>query len=361
MPSSAAVADGLKTWDGRHSIDQIEVTVVYFVPQDRAALPDWKDRVEYFRKRIEQFHAREFGGQSTLTARMTDQPFVSEFTTAELRDGDGDFIFFRTLREVDNRLEFGRGERAGYPILLVLSDINWRPLEDFYRLKSRDDGGVEFEGQIIDGRHFPGAASGGARATYLADRGVGWGLVSADGWRVPYSGTDCVVYHEGVGHPIGLPHPQPGNSSVMSLGQYRGWISESSLDNDQKQKLGWQKPEQPARRDDLYSVFRAIPEPKVPQPGQAVRLKCDWPEGARLKSMRVRVQTSLRGPWIELPGSASGDVPGDVVLSTFDRATPVSYRLDVELEDGQTAELWGYFQVREDAGQTPLPPEAAVP
>jgi hypothetical protein len=53
-------AEPLKTWDGRHSIESIEVTVVYFVPNDGKPLPDWRERVAYFSRRIEQFHQREY-------------------------------------------------------------------------------------------------------------------------------------------------------------------------------------------------------------------------------------------------------------------------------------------------------------
>lgn len=346
----------VRTWDGRHSIERIAVTAVYFVPSDRTPLPDWRERVDYFCRRIEQFHAREYRGQSTLTTQVLEEPFLSARTTEQLRAGDADFIFFQTLREVDEGLSFAQGDRAAFPILLVLSDINWRPLDDFYRLKPLSDG-YEFEGNYSDQQHFPGAASGGARATYLAERGVGWGLVSADGWRVPYRGSDCVVYHEGVGHTVGLPHPEPGNGSVMSLGQYQGWISESWLDDAQKERLGWSAPETPFDRGrDLFSSFRAIPEPRVPQPGQAAALACDWPADARLKSCRVRIQTDVWGPWTEINQSIDGDdPPARLTLGRFDRSTPISYRVDAKLQDGQAVELWGYLQVRSDPGTLPLP------
>ncbi|MBI3467083.1 MAG: hypothetical protein HY000_29055 [Planctomycetes bacterium] len=354
-----AAADLLKTWDGRHSIERIDVTVVYFVPRDRDPLPDWKDRVQYFCRRIERFHRREFGEQSVLATRIRPEPFRSAKATGELRAGNQDLIFFQTLREVDAALSFGTGERAGFPILLVLSDINWRDLEDFYRLR-RVDGKLQFEGNYNGGRHFPGAESGGARSTYLADRGVGWGLVSADGWRVPYSGTDCVVYHEGVGHPIGLPHPEPANGSVMSLAQYRGWINESWIDDEQKKKLGWQPPQSVSnlKSRDLFSVFTAVPDPAVPKPGGAVFLRLTWPEGARIKSCRAAWQTELAGPWHERDAEP-GPPPQRVVLARFDRPTPVSYRVRAELDDGQDVELWGYFQVRSSPDQWPLPRDTA--
>lgn len=370
LVSTQAAQAELKTWDGKHSIDQIEVTVVYFLPKGRTPLPDWKDRASYFCRRIERFHEREFHGQSVMKTDLQPEPFVSARTVEQLRDGDGDFIFFQTVREVDGVLQLAKKERKAFPILLVLSDINWRPLDDFFRVKPASEGKFVFEGNYSNGRHFPGAAAGGARATYLADRGMGMGLVSADGWRVPCSGGDCVVYHEGVGHTIGLPHPQPGNGSVMSLGQYNGWISESWLDDAQKKRLGWTPPEKPVdRKADLFSAFKALPDPLVPKPNEPVRLKLTWPEGVTIKSLRVRFQTEQWGPWIEpavvdvpildkLPNSDrlfKMKAPESVLLGQFDRATPVSYRVDAVLEDGRDVELWGYFQVREKPDVIPLP------
>ena len=352
-------AGQLKTWDGKHRVDAIEVTMVYFVPKDAVPLPDWRERLNYYAHRIERFHARELDGQSVLKAKVIESPFYSTLSTSELRRGDANAIFFRTLGEVDSTLKFSQGERGSFPILLVLSEINWRPLDDFYRVK-RDGESWQFEGNYHRGRHFPGAESGGARATYLADRGVGWGLVSGDGWRVPYSGTDCVVFHEGVGHSIGLPHNEPADGAVMSLGQYNGWINQAWLDEAQKKRLGWVAPDKPAPRDDLFSRFTALPEPLVPKPNDEVQLNVALSVGSKLKSCRLRIQTSLRGPWLDIPTSVNVTARSgfELSLGKFDRATPVSYRLEVELEDGQREELWGYFQVRESPDRFPVPAES---
>lgn len=343
-----------KTWDSKHETTTIHVTVAYFVPADRRPLPDWRDRVEFYCDRIRQFHAREFQGQSRVTTTIHPTPVVSSRTTSELRLGDADAIFFRTLQEIDRQLEFGSQESDSYPILLALSDINHRPLDDFYRL-ALHDGEPVFEGILTGGNHFPGSKLGGARATYLADRGAGWGLVSADGWRVPYRGSDCVVYHEGLGHTVGLPHPDAGNGSVMSLAQYRGWLSESWIDDDQKKRLGWQPTEVEADpQTELFSEFRAVPDPAQPRPGQTAKLKLDFSDGIKLKSLRVRFQTAIDGPWIEAPQTIDGGVSEFATLGVFHRPTPVSYRVDVETEDA-TAELWGYFQVRGTDNQPPQP------
>lgn len=357
------------TWDGKYDTDQIEVTMVYFVPSDREPLEDWRQRIDYYGHRLEQFHAREFEGQSRLTTRIHPKPFVSGLSTRQLRVGDADQIYFRTLGEVDRRLKFAPAAKTDekksrvFPVLLVFSEINWRPLNDFYRIRPTETG-FQFEGNYNRGQHFPGAASGGARALYNPNRGVGWGLVSADGWRVPYRGSDCVVYHEGCGHTVGLPHPEPGNGSVMSMGQYRGWLSESWLDKEQKSRLGWEPGTGSEigvsdKQIELFSAFRVVPDPLVPAPGNPVRLKVDLPEDAEVESFRVRVQTSVTGPWVEVPQHWDGANPAFADLGTFDRDTPVSYRVDVKLVDGETAELWGYLQIRSDPEKAPMPPSIA--
>lgn len=346
---------GVKTWDGRHSLDQIDVTLVYFVPSDVQPLVDWRDRVDYFARRLELFHEREFTGQSTLKANVLERPFVSKSNTAELRRGEADPFFFRTLREVDDELGVSKSEGDAFPILLVLSDINWRPLDDFYRLRP-DGHSLVFEGTERDGEHFPGAKSGGSRATYISDRRVGWGLVTADGWRVPYRGSDCVIYHEGSGHTIGLPHPEPQNGSVMSVGQYRGWINESWLDKEQKLRLGWEPAEATMTDElELFNAFTATPTKQSPQPGEPVDLKLELPDSEKVTSIQLRYQTSLWGPWIDAKPSWRGDRPETLRLGVFDRPTPISYRVNVELENGAESELWGYLQVRSDPGLSPQP------
>lgn len=71
--------------------------------------------------------------------------------------------------------------------------------------------------------------------------------------------------------------------------------------------------------------------------------------------MRVRLQTAVEGPWMEVPQRWEGAAPKLAALRAFDRATPVSYRVDAELENGVSVELWGYFQVRGDPRSNPLP------
>lgn len=346
----ARAEEGLRTFDGKHSIVNIEVTLVYFVPRDRAPLADWHDRASYYARRVEAFHRRELDGQSDLRVIVADQPFRSARTAEEVRGNDPNETYDHTVNEARVGLKWPGDRRDAYPILLVLSEINWRELDDFRRVRVVD-GKEEHEGHVgAGGRHFPGAESGGARAAYWSEEGFGLGLVSADGWRVPYSGSDCVAYHEGVGHTIGLPHPEPIDDSVMGVAQYQGWINETFLNRGQKEKLGW-KPAaggEPARAS-LFTAFTAIPAPAAPGPGQPVGLRLRWPKGAKVKSLRCRYQTEIAGPWAEAkptPDAAAPNPPRALALPPFPNATPVSYRIDATLEDGQEVELWGYFQVK---------------
>jgi hypothetical protein len=372
----AAESPGLTTWDGRHAIRRIDVTVVSFVPADRRPLDDWRERVGYLAGRIARFHSREFQGLSRLAVTIHPEPFVSSLSTAALRQGEADAIFFRTLREVDGRLRFGRRDDEGFPVLLILSDVNWRPLDDFSRLAPAPEG-WRFEGSLAeDGGHVPGAAAGGSRATYLAEAGKGWGLVSADGWRVPMRGSDCVVYHEGVGHAIGLPHPEPADGSVMSLGQYRGWIGDSWVDESQKRRLGWEPVGPKRAAADLLAGFRAVPETESPGVDAEVAIRLDWPDGLVVRDVSVSFQTTLRGPWTRSPTPPEELLrTRRAVLGRFSRATPVAYRARLtgavpaaasgkappERTDprdaGTSEEVWGYLQVRDTTDRPPDPAE----
>ena len=339
-------AAGMRTADGRYDLRRIRMTFAYLLPSDRRMVPDWKDRLTYFADRIRAFHAREFNGQSELKIDIVDDPCRIARTAEDLRAGDANDVFFRTMDEV-RQAEHWPPAGEGFPILLVFSDINWRELDDFRR-ERRVGGTPQHEGHVSrEGRHFPGAASGGARSLYVAREGLGLGLLSADGWRVPYSGSDCVVYHEGIGHPVGLPHPEPIDDSVMGTAQYQWWIHQTRVAEHQKRALGWAPLATPADRSrDLFSAFTALPQPLAPRPGEAVDMRFTWPREARVQSLSVEVQTDLFGRWREAARGAAGAPPASLSIGSFAEPTPVGYRARAVLEDGQKAELWGYFQVK---------------
>ena len=126
----------------------------------------------------------EFQGQSTLVTTVCDEPFVSGKDCRELRNGDGDFIFFETMGEVERHV----GERLrpadAFPILLVLSDINWRELDDFYRQR------------VVDGRRDARYADDYERASFdhiLASQNPETGMMC---YYVPLRSGSHKVYND---------------------------------------------------------------------------------------------------------------------------------------------------------------------
>jgi hypothetical protein len=344
---AARVRGGMTTIDGVCDISRIAVDMVYFLPADRREVPDWRERLEYFARRLEQFQTREFGTQSVLTVQIRAAPLRTAKTAAQIRGDDGDVVFWKTIGEAKATMGAWPAQSNAFPILLVMSDINWRELDDFRR-EIMVDGRPQHEGHVsAEGRHFPGAASGGARAVYHPGDRAGYALVSADGWRVPYTGSDCVVYHEGVGHPIGLNHPEPADGSVMSLAQYMHPLNRSWVDGGQKRKLGWTPAGAKPATAGLFSAFTALHEPAVPRPGEPVEVRLTWPAGVTVKSVEVAYQTDLFGPWVVLSPAALAADASRVDLGRFDAPTPVSYRVKATLTDGRFAEFWSYFQVRD--------------
>jgi hypothetical protein len=341
-------AVALHTVDGEHDIGKVHLTIAYYVPKDRTPLPDWKERVSYYVGRIKAFHERELDGQSTLNITVHPVPLVTTKSSAEVRARDPNKTFFATMDDVRTLLQWTPDGSSGFPILLVLSDINFVEIDDFQRTFTVD-------GKTDRCLPLPALCSsktetGGSRAGYYGDYGMG--LVSGAGWRVPRRGADCVVYGDGLGRPLGLGHPDPLDKSVTGLAQYHFALNETWLADSQKATLGW-TPRTSSAPPTLFSAFTTRPEPIAPRPDEPVLLKLTWPPSGKLRSLTVRVQTELFGPWrtITVPLSPVDAPPRRVSLGTFERVTPVSYRVEATLEDGQSVEEWGYFQV--DASAAP--------
>ena len=96
--------------DGKHSIDEIPGDGRLFCSaRHRTPLPDWKARAAYYCRRIEQFHAREFGGQSKLTTVLRPEPLhsVAHHRTATVPETAISRSFKRSAKRVGLR----QGER----------------------------------------------------------------------------------------------------------------------------------------------------------------------------------------------------------------------------------------------------------
>ena len=110
----AGNADPPHSFDGRYDITTIDLTVVYLVPKDRRALVDWRERVDYFTRRIAAFHHRESGGRSTLrypcssrsAGRFTDRGKSAATTPTRP-------LITRSMRR--DRLSIGRENGMDFP------------------------------------------------------------------------------------------------------------------------------------------------------------------------------------------------------------------------------------------------------
>ena len=172
-----------------------------------------------------------------------------------------------------------------------------------------------------------------------------WDWSAGTAGACPTTVRDCVVYHEGLGHTLGLPHPDPMNDSVMGTAQYVYALNETWLDKDQKQQMGWHPPRNPTDLDDdLFSKFSAKYQPASPVIGQEVVVRFTWPKNAQVDRLTVAVQTDLFGAWHQLPNPVPNLPPDSISLGSFTEPTPVSYRVRVQLRNGQNTEIWSYFQ-----------------
>ncbi len=129
--------------------------------------------------------------------------------------------------------------------------------------------------------------------------------------------------------------------------------------------MNWNPEEhaKPSPQLQLFSEFKAIAQPLVPKPGEEVALHLNWPDDSIIKEFRLQIQTDVNGPWVQIPNSlqnAKASETQRVSIGKFDRPTPVSYRIDATLEDERTVELWGYFQVRNEKGELPIPTSPSI-
>jgi len=336
------------------SIGQVEVGVAYYLPRGRIPLPDWRERVEYHMKRAQSFHHREFGKQSKLTYRILEDPFVASASRDEMPKDDVDQFFWHIVNEVWNSGKFTFSPEA-FPIILVLSDVNFSP---GYGDWTRECDGIgcpfsephtDCAGHVTEtGEDRPGTRCGGARALIWPERHIGLALVTADGWRVPITGTDCVVYHEGVGHSLGLPHPEPLNDSVMGLAQYVHPIHKSWIDADQKEAMGWVKHE--IDYTDLFSSFEVSHAPSRPGAQDTVTITVKLPEHFAVQSILLEYQTGLWLPFRSARFQGQEERDGFQYFTWTIGPVPIgqsiAYRARVATRGGQQEEFWNYYKVR---------------
>jgi hypothetical protein len=346
----------MHAYNGDDSIDVIDVQVVYYVAKGVEPLPDWRERVEYHLDRVQKFHQREFAGQSKFTYEILSAPFIASATPNGFPQDDVNKFYWQIMNEVwhSGKVEWKDG---AFPILLVMGDCNFSPgYDDWTRVCNPDKCFLEppheqCAGHVSgNGEDRPGSRAGGARSVYWADQHIGLGLVTADGWRVPIKGTDCVTYHEGIGHAIGLPHPEPMNNSVMGTAQYVNSIQTTWIDDDQKEALNWSPVE--VKKDDVFSTFEISHQPSKPKTSTPITLYAKLPLRFNISSIKAEVQRNIREEFKTLPDAYRFQ---DEQYQYFSWSLPplelnecLAYRIKVETQDGKTEIIWDYLKVRDE-------------
>ncbi|MEW6237870.1 MAG: hypothetical protein AB1656_20985 [Candidatus Omnitrophota bacterium] len=352
---ASSLPSNLHALGATDSIRAIDVQAVYYIYSDATPLADWRERIEYHLRRAQKFHQREFGGLSAMNYSIHPQPYIASASREAFPKDDPNNFFWHIVNDVlqSGAIHF---QSSSFPILLVFSDMNFSPgYSDWTRECSGE--GCPFppphsdcKGWVTaEGEDRPGSRCGGARAVFWPEKHMGLGLVTADGWRVPIKGSDCVVYHEGIGHSIGLPHPEPLNNSVMGLAQYVDGIQKTWIDDDQKMQLGWPKME--INRADFFSSFEANHIHSKPKPGVPVSLAAKFPEGFTMKSCLAVYQTAVNEAFTPLPKPTITKKDGFVYLNWFmpprKLGESAAYRVRVETISGETEEFWDYYKIRE--------------
>ncbi len=345
---------GMHVYGATDSIETIHAGVVYYVPFDGEPLLDWRERVEYHMRRAQKFHQREFSGQSNLIYSIYPSPFIASTARDGFPKDDVNKFYWHIINEVwhSGKIQF---KPDCFPIVLVLSDINFAPgYDDWTRVYDRSNGFFEppydfCDGYIRgDGEDRPGSRCGGSRSVFWPEMHIGLGLVTADGWRVPIKGTDCVVYHEGLGHAIGLPHPEPIDNSVMGLAQYEDSIEKTWIHEGQKKSLGWLR--EGIDHTDLFSTFDVSHSPIKPSPQDQVTITASFNSRYKIKKIIAEVQTALREPFQFLGKgivkTEKGFTRVSWIMKPLESNQSAAYRVRIETMCGEREELWHYYKVR---------------
>ena len=348
------VESGIHVFGATDSIRKIDVEAVYYIPSDSEPLRDWHERLDYHLRRAQQFHQRELSGQSDLTYSIYPTPFIASATRFGFPQDDVNKFYWHTINEVwhSGKIQFKPGH---FPILLVFSDTNFSPAYDDWSRVCREDECFldpphsKCAGYVTgNGEDRPGTRCGGARSVFWPEKHIGLGLVTADGWRVPIKGTDCVVYHEGIGHAIGLPHPEPIDNSVMGLAQYVDSINKTWIDEKQKLKLGWNTTE--IDRSDLFTGFELSHSPLNPSAEDTIAITASYPSRFKMESIVAEIQTGIREPFQPLESPVIG-LEGDRTTVTWKLGSIAlnqsrSYRVRIKTDMGAHESLWNHFKVR---------------
>ncbi|MGV8123193.1 MAG: hypothetical protein AB2L14_25815 [Candidatus Xenobiia bacterium LiM19] len=193
-------------------ITKAKVHAFYLVPKERKPSLHWNSKIEALLENMRLFHEREFKGLSSVCFRLHHEPVVGRKITSEYRDEKHCSYYEEMSRQV---MEYERPEgEFDYHSYAVF--VDWGKVDnedgngcDTY-VGKRNDKTLD----VSDILQLHGCCGGSWCEKY------GSAIITEEAWKHPeIEGTDIVVYHECLGHPLGMPHTK-SEKGVMGFGQY---------------------------------------------------------------------------------------------------------------------------------------------
>lgn len=199
------------------SLANVAIRAFYVVPKDRAPYATWNSRVTDLAQQAASFHEREFGGASHAMVAVYPNVVVSTKTTQELRQVSFQRDF---CEQVSKIVPPNRNTFTSYAVFADFGEYD--NVNGFCEANQKNIAPTcsARAGSPTIAQCF------GSASDYLSDfygsGYMGCGVITEDGWKNDIPGVSSVVYHEGVGHTMAMPHLKPpSQTGVMGLAYSR--------------------------------------------------------------------------------------------------------------------------------------------
>lgn len=194
------------------SIKNVRVVTYYAVPSDRVPLTEqvWQPRLTQYMTRITNFHNQQFSNFSTASYKLAPTAIRLDKTSKELRDSDYFNYICKQAAARDKR------PAEAFSTYLIFADWGMKD-------NTRDNCAIPYCTEGTDRLTYQ--QCGGDGGAYIENptrnKTYGCGIVSESTWKGSKPGVTSVMYHEGLGHPLNMPHSAPpATDGVMGLA---GW------------------------------------------------------------------------------------------------------------------------------------------
>lgn len=214
--------------DSSVRIDVILVEAIYCVPIGRQVSVDWLDKLKLILNQMQTFHQRTFGCLSLVCFNIRGPLFLPH---------PGDFYRSHSDYWSQFHSDINSQNPSCLPIVFQSPSfpttdqpINVTIQQAFleWGLSTNQDDLKKFfvyANCPEDWHHcLKDILESGGCCGGNCDQTTGFGVMTEEAWKHPeIKGTCVVAYHEGIGHPLRLPHPYfPHRFGIMSQAMYSG-------------------------------------------------------------------------------------------------------------------------------------------